>query len=82
VRDAWGEMAKIYSLKESAMDMKYSWAMANWAMCRWWNVNLGMAKARKYGYFGAVDWTDSLAAIFEEASAMKIIPPLEDLRKC
>lgn len=72
-------MVKKYDLVESAMDMRYSWAMANWAMCRWWNVNLGMAKARKYGYFGAVDWTDSMAAVFQEAVEMKIIPRLEDL---
>lgn len=73
-------MVKEYGLNESAIDMRYSWAMANWAMCRWWNVNLGMAKARKYGYFGAVDWTDSIAAVFREAAEMKIIPRPEDLK--
>lgn len=75
-------MVKKYDLRESAIDMTYSWAMANWAMCRWWNVNLGMAKARKYGYFGAVDWTDSLKQVFNEAATMKIIPSLERLREC
>lgn len=74
-------MAKQYGLRESAMEMRYSWSVLNWAMCRWWNVNLGMAKARKYGYFGAVDWTDSIASIFDEAAAMKIIPPVSELRE-
>ncbi len=72
---AWKEMAKKYDLDESRFYMKYSWNMADWAMCRWWDVNMSMAKARKFGYFGTVDWTDSLTAVFEEAVMMKIIPP-------
>jgi hypothetical protein len=74
-------MVEKYGLDHSYIDMKYSWAMANWAICRWWDDNLSMAKARKFGYFGTVDWTDSIGAIFEDAAAMKIIPPIRALKQ-
>jgi hypothetical protein len=68
-------MVKQHNLDPSYMNTKYSWAMADWAICRWWDVNMSMAKARKFGCFGTVDWADSIAEMFEEAVEMRIIPP-------
>lgn len=77
VQKAYAEMVKIYGLNPQYLNIKNSWAMANWAICRWWDVNMSMAKARKFGYFGMVDWTDSIGAVFQEMVHEKIIPPIQ-----
>ncbi|ETS75802.1 hypothetical protein PFICI_12746 [Pestalotiopsis fici W106-1] len=73
VQAAWKKLSEREGLDASALE-KASWAFADFAWGRDYNVVLSMSKARKLGWTGYYDSWDNLEGIFEMLKDEKIIP--------
>ncbi|KAK5118686.1 hypothetical protein LTR85_007892 [Meristemomyces frigidus] len=73
---AWKALAEKHGLRESEWkDIGSIFGRADFALLRPYPSLMSTAKAKKYGWFGFVDSSESILSVADEFVAMKIIPP-------
>lgn len=73
VQAAWKKLSEREGLDPSALE-KASWAFADFAWGRDYNVVLSMSKARKLGWTGYYDTWENMSCIFDMLKWEKVIP--------
>ncbi|KAJ2990136.1 hypothetical protein NUW58_g3104 [Xylaria curta] len=73
VQSAWKRLSDTHGLDPETLE-KATWAFANFAWGRDYNVVLSMTKARNLGWTGYLDSWENLRNIFDELKKEKVIP--------
>lgn len=77
IRKAWTEMADAQGLDVTLQSNDFMWSVLDRAINNWWPLNMSMAKARKFGYYGTCDSIESLKVVAQDAVDLKIIPEVD-----
>lgn len=73
VQAAWKKLSDREGLDSSALE-KASWAFADFAWGRDYNVVLSMSKARKLGWTGYYDTWENMSSVFDTLKEERVIP--------
>ncbi|KAJ5442513.1 hypothetical protein N7445_005520 [Penicillium cf. griseofulvum] len=77
VQKAWAEIAEKEGLYEKELrDIDRVFGFTDFALAMNFPISLIMAKAKKLGYFGFVDSTESILRVVEEFVDLRMLPPL------
>ncbi|KAJ9611628.1 hypothetical protein H2200_004812 [Cladophialophora chaetospira] len=75
-RQAWVDLKHEHELNtEPLQDPEKTFAFLQFALELTWSWQTSMNKARKFGWHGYVDSVESMRAVFEKFTEMKMIPP-------
>ena len=79
--DAWKDLAKTHGLRESEWkDVGSVFGRANFCLHRPYSSVFSSTKAKKYGFFGFVDSSESILSVADEFVGLKIIPSPKDIK--
>lgn len=73
VKKAWDQLAEREGLDKDGLE-KATWAFLDFVLGRNYDLVVSMSKARALGWTGYVDTWESLAGVFDELEAAKVLP--------